>query len=246
MSVQAGPEPVAGRALDDRSHHIVRQLAEAFLSFDADWRFTECNAAAERLIERRREELIGRELWEVAGLSRDSAFGALACRVADRGAAEDAEVTRRIGRRTRLIAVRAFPLGDGIAAVCRDITAARAAERRLQQSEARYRDLAHGLPAAAWLSRANGELEFINQAMADALGRPAESLLGEGWMETVDPGDRSRLLRVRAQARAGRSSFHYEGRFRRRPARCAPSRSPGGRGSTGLAASAVTSASRPT
>jgi PAS domain S-box-containing protein len=210
MNVAVGPP-----GPHDLSHQIVCQLAEGFVSLDAHWRLTDCNAAAERLLVKKREDLLGRDFFDAAGLAPDSAFAQLAHRIAATRAAEEVELTYEREGRPRLITVRGFPLGDGVAAVWNDITAARLAERRLALSEARYREIADGLPTAAWMSRASGKLEYINHAMADALGRPRRTLLGDGWLECIDPEDRPNLLQVRAQARANYSSVHYEGRFRR-------------------------------
>jgi PAS domain S-box-containing protein len=198
-----------------RSRQLIDGLAEGYVAFDADWRFIDCNAAAERLLNRTRHDLLGSRLSDVEGFSPESPFAAMAGRVAASRKPEDAELSYGGRGRARLLLVRAFPLGEGIGAAWRDITAARAAERRLALSEARHREIADGVPAAAWLSRANGKLEFINQAMADALGRPRRALLGDGWMASIDPEDRARLLAVRSEARARRSSFQYEARFRR-------------------------------
>jgi PAS domain S-box-containing protein len=202
-------------SLDDRSRQIVDGLADGYVSFDADWRLTDCNAAAEQVLKRGRQDLLGCKLWDLAGLTPDAPFAALAQRVAESRTPEGAELTYRVEGRSRLLSVRAFPFADGVAAVWRDITAVRAAERRLAADEARYHEIADDVPAAAWLSRANGKLEFVNQAMVEALGRPRRALLGEGWMECIDPEDRPHLLEVRRRARASHSSFRYEGRFRR-------------------------------
>ncbi len=210
------PAPAAtGVQPVDRSRQIIAGLAEGFASFDADWRFVDCNAAAEALLDQGRQDLIGRRFCDVSGLAWESPFAALVRRVAETQAPQDAELTFAGGGGPRLVAVHAFPLEDGVAAVWRDITAARAAERRLALSEARYHEIAQGLPTAAWLSRENGELEFINQAMVEALGRPRRELLRDGWLDAIDPADRPHLLAVRARSRAAHSSFHYEGRFRR-------------------------------
>lgn len=204
---QRRPEP--------RSRQIVDGLAGGFLSLDDDWRITDCNAAAERLFDRDRDELIGRRCRDLAGLTPDSPFTDLIETVAVKRAPEDAELTFRNGRRSRLLSVRAFPLSDGIGVIWNDITLTRVAERRLALSEARFRELANGTPAAGWLSRADGKLEFINQAMVEALGRPRRELLGEGWMDAIHPDDRPRLLAARADARRHHSSVHFEGRFLR-------------------------------
>jgi PAS domain S-box-containing protein len=204
-----------GLQADERSHQIVEGLAEGYVSFDADWRFTDCNRAAERLFERTRQDLVGHDLCEVSPLSGDSQFAALARRVVDTRTPEDAEFRYSRDPESRLLSVRVFPVADGVGAVWRDITALRAAERRLALSEAKYREVAHGLPTAAWLSEANGDLEYINPAMIDALGWPVEDLLGDGWMRCIDPEDRPALMAGRAQARATHSAFHHEGHFRR-------------------------------
>lgn len=198
-----------------RAREIVDGVADGFISLGADWRITDCNAGAERLLRRERDDLLGLRLWSVAGLAKDSAFAELGRRVARRRRPEEAEFTYRADRRSRLLLVRAFPLAGGVAAVWRDITRMRASERRLAASEAHQREVADDLPAAAWLSKANGALIFINEAMAHALGRPRGELLGEGWMQSIDPDDRAGLEVARAQARANTAPVHYEGRFRR-------------------------------
>jgi PAS domain S-box-containing protein len=200
---------------DERSHQIVEGLAEGYVSFDAGWRLTDCNRAAEQLLERERWELIGRDLCDVSPLAGDSQFAALAKRVAESRIPEAAELTYPSHDGPRLLWVRIFPVLDGVGAMWRDITAVREAERQLALSEARYQEVADGLPAAAWMSRADGGLEFINQAMVDALGWPRSDLLGEGWMQYIDPQDRPSLVAARSRVRVSHSSFHYEGRFRR-------------------------------
>jgi len=211
-SPRRGREPLRA---EDRSHQIIAQLAEGFVSLDRDWRVTDCNAVADRLLNRRREDLLGRNFFEATGVKSDSALAQLARRVADIRAPEDAELVFEGDGRSRLISVHGFPLGEGVAAVWRDITAARDAEHRLALSEARHRELADGIPTAAWMSRASGKLEFVNREMAHALGRPRRALLGDGWLSCIDPKDRPGLRRVRDHARATYSSFQYEGRFRR-------------------------------
>jgi PAS domain S-box-containing protein len=204
-----------GLQTDERSRQIVEGLAEGYVSFGSDWRVTDCNRAAERLFERERRDLLGSDLSDVVPMSASSAFAALAVRVATARTPEDAELSYPSDLGPRLLSVRVFPVADGVGVMWRDITAVRDAERQFALNQARYREVADGLPAAAWLSGANGDLEFINQAMADALGRPRRALLGDGWMRGIEPEDRPRLLAARAQARAAHRSFHYEGRFRR-------------------------------
>ena len=69
-----------------------------------------------------------------------------------------------------------------------DITARKAAERRLQQREQWYRDLLEALPAALYTTDADGRITFFNEAAAELcagglssatmLGRLAASFIG--------------------------------------------------------------------
>ena len=208
-----GPEDLSpsGR----RAREIVDGVADGFISLDADWRITDCNAGAERLLQRGHDHLLGLRLWSVAGLAKDSAFAELGRRVARRRRPEEAEFAYRADRRSRLLLVRAFPLAGGVAAAWRDITRLRASERRLAASVAHQREVADDLPAAAWLSKADGALIFINEAMAYALGRSRDELLGSGWMQSIDPDDRAGLEIAREDARANAAPVQYEGKFRR-------------------------------
>jgi PAS domain S-box-containing protein len=205
--------PTVAEALD-RAQAIVDGLAFGFISLNAEGDVTDCNAAAERLFGCSHRRLAGLNLWTLAGIPLDSPFVALCQRVGKTRRAEEAEILFPDVGVQRLLWVRVFPLGDGVAALCHDISAIRQAELRLDEREARYREVAEHSPAAAWLSTPDGAIEFVNQAMADALGRPREELLGDGWVECVDKADLDAMLTARAEIRADRRPFHYAGRFR--------------------------------
>jgi PAS domain S-box-containing protein len=198
-----------------RARQIVEGLGDGFLSLDAEWRITDCNSALERFLNLPRLALVGRTIWNITGVTRTTPFAVLARRVATTREAEEAEITFARRGDNRLLSVRVFPVAGGVGAVWRDITEIRAAGLALAESEARYRELADGTPAAAWLTRKDGTLEFINQAMAEALDRPREALLGDGWLDTVDPDEKPLLLKARLAAWSAHTNFDYEGRFRR-------------------------------
>jgi PAS domain S-box-containing protein len=200
----------------DRARAIIDGLGEGFLSVDADWRLTDCNPAAERFFRRSRDEILGLKLWNLTGLSDESPFATLGHRVAETRRVAEAELEYRAKGRQRTLFIRAFPLASGIAAVWRDVTRARVIERRAARNAARYMEVADGVPAAAWMSRADGKLEFINAAMAETLGWPPAELLGDGWMAALDPDHKAGLLLARSQARAAHAPFRYEARFRRK------------------------------
>jgi len=58
----------------DRLGRVVDRIDDGFFAVDADWRFTFCNAEAERLLGRSAEALLGRNVWEAFPGAVDSQF----------------------------------------------------------------------------------------------------------------------------------------------------------------------------
>ncbi len=54
---------------DERARAILESITDAFFALDGDWRFTYVNRQAQRLLDRRPDQLLGRSIWEeYAGL----------------------------------------------------------------------------------------------------------------------------------------------------------------------------------
>jgi len=79
------------------------------------------------------------------------------------------------------------------------VTARRESERLLkaseearadaEQSEARYRFLTNAIPVQVWTAATNGSLDYVSDITAESLGRSAEQIVGEGWLEVLHPDD---------------------------------------------------------
>ncbi|MFN4295666.1 MAG: PAS domain S-box protein [Brevundimonas sp.] len=99
-------------------------------------------------------------------------------------------------------------------AVITDISDTKAAEAALRESESRFRLLADTAPAPVWLTNENGEVEFVNKALVEFYGRPAEALRGHIWKDTLHPDDLDAVSALQAEARAARRPYGFEARFR--------------------------------
>jgi len=90
-----------------------------------------------------------------------------------------------------------------------------AAARRLAESERRFRTLADDAPMMIWSSDAEGQVDFVSRVWSQFAGRPPETDLGDGWLESVHPEDRARCERSYRRAIERRRSFIAEYRARR-------------------------------
>ena len=132
---EAGAEPRAaphGVALSVKE--ILEGIAEGFFALDSNWRFVAFNHAAEEIFELRREDVIGRLLWEVSpgivGTEFDRRY-----RIVMSKREKQVFETYSITRPDRYHEVRAFPLGDGIGVAFRDVTDRQNILQTLRQRE---------------------------------------------------------------------------------------------------------------
>jgi PAS domain S-box-containing protein len=104
---------------------------------------------------------------------------------------------------------------EGFIAVVVDISGAKAAEAALRESEARFRLMADTAPSPVWLTNADGEVEFVNAALVEFYGRPAEDIMGHVWREAIHAEDVPGVNAIQARHRPKHQPYGFEARFLR-------------------------------
>jgi PAS domain S-box-containing protein len=96
------------------------------------------------------------------------------------------------GRPARQLQMSFFPLegatgaeGVGIAAI--DVTARHRMEARLRRSEARLRMIVDSVPQLAWMTDAQGEIQWYNRRWYEFTGGTPEDMKGSGWQQVHHP-----------------------------------------------------------
>jgi PAS domain S-box-containing protein len=97
----------------------------------------------------------------------------------------------------------------------RNVTEQKRAERALRESEERFRTMANAAPVMIWMSGPDARCTFFNQRWLDFSGRPMEQQVGNGWIESIHPDDRSYRMEAYLRAFKARKSFEMEYRLRR-------------------------------
>ncbi|HEU5182819.1 MAG TPA: PAS domain-containing protein, partial [Candidatus Polarisedimenticolia bacterium] len=121
------------RASDERLAGILGSMNDIFFTLDAGWRFTFINDAGLRSLGKNRDELLGRDIWEVyPDAVGNEAYAQMQRAMSERVAAEY-EVFYEPWK--RWFAGKAYPMGDGgIALFARDITESKAIDESLRLS----------------------------------------------------------------------------------------------------------------
>jgi PAS domain S-box-containing protein len=122
------------RAAEHRTRTVLESINEGFVAVDSTWHFTYMNARAERMYGMRREDVLGRSLWDVFPEASGTVFEREYRRaMADRVMARVDAPFDRLGA---WFEVNVYPVGDGgLSFYMVDVT-----ERKRAEREARAKD----------------------------------------------------------------------------------------------------------
>lgn len=169
VSYLALVRPLGELAAGD-DEQILQAMDEAFVLLDRDFRIRRINDAALRIDGRPRDVLLGRTHWEAWPGSEDLPIAdAYRRAMQERTPIGIEQVYRHEGQDIWLEA-RAFPLGDGLAVLYRDITERKQAEKALRDSEVKFRTIAEAMPQMAWSTRPDGYHDYVKRQWYDYTG----------------------------------------------------------------------------
>ncbi len=163
-------------------------MTDAFFTLDGEWRFTYLNADAERVLARRREELLGRSVWEEFPEAVELAF----YREYKRAVEDQATVTFEefYPPLESWFEVRAYPLEDGLAVYLRDINDRKRMEEEFRGSQERMRAILtqYGSDLITIVD-AGGVILYESPASEQVLGYQPEGLIGTNAFDRIHPED---------------------------------------------------------
>lgn len=178
----------AKHAAERRAASVLERMSDAHFVLDNEFRHLTVNLAMERGLGVRREELIGRPIWDVFPAFLGSEFEMEFRRVArDRS---DAHFTQpyRDEKMDIVADVDVYPAeDDGIAVFWRDVSARSRAESLLRLREAETRTLADAIPTLAWMARPDGYIDWYNARWYEYTGTTPAQMEGWGWQSVHDP-----------------------------------------------------------
>lgn len=158
---------------------IFQTASDCIFVKDTDGRYVEVNKATADLFGMQNDQLVGATDEELFGEEATVAIRAIDQRVLA-GETIQEEATKPVDNEPRVFDVIKFPLyGDqeqiiGLCGIARDITAEREATRTLRKATFGLENAVEGI----LFLRPGGEVCFLNQAAAEALGYEKSDLLG--------------------------------------------------------------------
>lgn len=192
---------------------------------DQNLKIQDINIALARMGETARAANVGDDLWSVLPTIQERLEPTLRATLTRGVAAADVEV--EIPRRNNPQHVRhlslslyplrargqALPVGVGIVAV--DTTAKRLAEKRLMDSERRFRMLITSTVAITWTTDPAGRFVDMQREWSEFTGQSFEDIQNDGWIEAIHPDDREMTSEIWRRAIENGAIYKVEYRIRR-------------------------------
>jgi PAS domain S-box-containing protein len=164
---------------------IIESINEAFIALDRNMTLTYINRRGETLLRRRREELLGRSIWESFPEAVGSTFDKQYRYALETGT--DVNFTEYYPPLEAWFEVRAYPSELGIGIFFVDVTRSKLAEMRLRESEARYRGIVESQIDLVCRYTPDTILTFVNDAYCTFFGKTREELIGHSFLSLGIP-----------------------------------------------------------
>ena len=203
---------------EDRFKRLVEQAADAIFVHDVEGRFVDANRQACESLGYTREELLSMSVADVEAGFEPGSLQKLWRQIASGPPRTLEGIHRRKDGSTFPVEIRVgvFEAEERplMLALVRDISGRREAEKKIRETEARYRTLVEQIPAVTYIqepleSENPKAITYMSPQYEAMLGYPAnaEMVDEEHWLRMLHPEDRERVLAEERQDRRDRRAL---------------------------------------
>ena len=192
---------------------IVESSGDAIVTYTPGCIIRSWNRGAEALFGHTAEEAIGKHVSLVVPTERLPLLPAFTQRILQGNAVPQYETVGLHKEGGRIpVSITGSPVKNSagetvaVSVIYRDISALREGERRLQESEERFRGVFEDAPFGMCVSKLDGSFLQVNPEFCRMFGYTERELLAAGWREITHPGDREASQQMLARLVAGQST----------------------------------------
>ena len=174
---------------------LLEHISDGFFALDPLWQFTYINGKAERLLDCKRDQVLGQTIWNVYPEFAGSIFQI----EYEKSVAENRPVQFEgfFPPANTWLSVATYPTGHGLAVYFRDLTDRRKSHSALQAVEERFRNMVENLPAGAVFR--DGDRVWLNKKAQKMVGYDGSEIKTlDDWFNRLYPDEVMCVLTNRA------------------------------------------------
>ena len=205
------------RAMSHRLYNVLESMTDAFYTLDHEWVFTYLNVEAERLLQRPRAELLGRNIWQAFPEARGTRFETeyrQAVELQRPSAFEELYVPLKTWKELRI-----FPSKEGLAVYCTDVSERKRLQEAERQNAERFQVVANTTTDIIWDWDPVIDHIWWSEGIHSVFGHDLDGFdagIG-GWTRLLHPDERERVAaRFLNAVHSQRRDWSDEYRFMRR------------------------------
>ncbi|MBC1218821.1 GAF domain-containing protein [Nostoc sp. UCD121] len=199
---------VQSEAARTRINNLLESITDGFFALDKKWRFTYINGQAERLLQKKQNELLGKNIWEVF----PEIIGTTFYREYHRAILEQVSVEFEefYPPLNCWLQVHAYPAKDGLSIYFQDITERRRTVEALRESEERWQLALHGNNDGIWDWNLKTNEVFFSTRWKEMLGYKDHEVCNgwDEWKKLIHPDERDWVLQAFQDHFAKKTPFY--------------------------------------
>tara|TARA_R110002020_G_scaffold466202_1_gene688471 strand:+ start:33056 stop:37795 length:4740 start_codon:yes stop_codon:yes gene_type:complete len=195
-------------------NNILESIGDAFFAVDRDWVVTYWNKEAEKILGKKRQEILGRVLWESYPDAVELKFHTAYKKAMESG--ETVHFDEFYPTTKQWFEVSAYPSSNGLSVYFKDVSIRKVAEEQVRISNERFETIAQATNDAVWDYNVEADTLFWGRGFTTLFGIDGtkENPTFEKWMGQMHPQDRSTIAENLQQALADPQRGNWFGEYR--------------------------------
>ncbi|MBW4612589.1 MAG: PAS domain S-box protein [Desmonostoc vinosum HA7617-LM4] len=190
---------------------ILETITDAFVALDCDSCYTYVNQKAGQLLNRRPEDMIGKNIWELFPEAVGEQFYQSYCQAVAKQ--QVIRIEAYYSTWERWFENCFYPSSEGLSIFFQDITSSKLAEIALEENERRYRSLVVATSQAVWIADASGMPRDFD-SWKTLTGQSDGEIQGRGWLDAIHPQEQNLTKLLWTEALATKNLYQAEHRVR--------------------------------
>ncbi|WP_161971687.1 PAS domain S-box protein [Flavobacterium silvisoli] len=190
----------------EEKNKILESIGDAFFAVDADWIVTYWNREAENILGRKKEAVVGQNLWEVYADAVDSDFYRQYHKAIDTG--ENVTFEEFYPTLNKWFEVTAYPNVEGLSVYFKDVTLRKQTDFRILEANERFEKISEATNDAIWDWNITGDSLYWGEGFKKLFGYDTDAIKPtlDFWATLLHPEDSTSVLDSMNQSLADTST----------------------------------------